>query len=431
MSVISFRFAINFGNNDIDVSSIEDLRRPDPEQHPCNYTDFLLENNWGILERLALILALAPHLDPTITELFLQKSSESENGSSEFGAIKVGNSPIVIPTGQTLAFLYAGKDLDLRMKIISLFEPLHLITKLHLIELGSVSPGESMLIGILKANQDLLDLVYSDKPKIPKFGQEFPAKVLTSRLEWEDLVLDGQIFKQLEEIMTWLKFHTILQNEWDMKRHFKPGYRALFYGPPGTGKTMCATLLGKYAKQEVLRIDLSMVVSKYIGETEKNLSKIFDAAERKNWILFFDEADALFGKRTKVQDSHDRYANQEVSYLLQRVEEYEGLVLLATNLRSNMDDAFTRRFQTVVYFPLPRIEERIEIWKRTIPAAAELAPEIDLNQIAADYELSGGAIVNAVHYACLQTAKEGSKMITGRTLKEAIRREYHKEGKTM
>jgi SpoVK/Ycf46/Vps4 family AAA+-type ATPase len=128
--------------------------------------------------------------------------------------------------------------------------------------------------------------------------------------------------------------------------------KILFIGAPGTGKKTLASLIGQQSGTEVYRIDLSMIVSKYIGETEKNLSKVFDAAEHKNWILFFDEADALFGKRTDVRDAHDRYANQEVAYLLQRIENYNGLVILATNMKNNIDDAFTRRFQTIIHFPL-------------------------------------------------------------------------------
>jgi SpoVK/Ycf46/Vps4 family AAA+-type ATPase len=128
--------------------------------------------------------------------------------------------------------------------------------------------------------------------------------------------------------------------------------RILFIGAPGTGKKTLASFIGQQSGKEVYRIDLSMVVSKYIGETEKNLSKVFDAAEHKNWILFFDEADALFGKRTDVRDAHDKYANQEVAYLLQRIENYNGLVILASNMKNNIDDAFTRRFQMIINFPL-------------------------------------------------------------------------------
>jgi SpoVK/Ycf46/Vps4 family AAA+-type ATPase len=216
-----------------------------------------------------------------------------------------------------------------------------------------------------------------------------------------------------------------------MKKKIKPGYRALFYGPPGTGKTLTATLLGKYTDKDVFRIDLSRVVSKYIGETEKNLSRLFDKAENKNWILFFDEADALFGKRTDIRDAHDKYANQEVSYLLQRIEGYNGLVILATNQRSNIDDAFIRRFQTIINFPMPRPEERFEIWTKTIPQQIEISKDVDLRQIASRYELSGAGILNAVHFCAIEALSDHSIYFDSNRLEAAILREFIKEGKVM
>ena len=217
--------------------------------------------------------------------------------------------------------------------------------------------------------------------------------------------------------------------DWRMSKRIKPGFRALFYGPPGTGKTMAAGLLGKYTGHEVYRIDLSMMVSKYIGETEKNLANLFDKAENKQWILFFDEADALFGKRTNVKDAHDRFANQEVSYLLQRVEEFPGLSILASNFKSNLDDAFTRRFQSIVYFPIPSPVERLRLWQQSLPTAVELAPDVDLPRIANKYELTGSNIINIVHFCCLQALAEQTNVLSKENLLIGIQREFVKENK--
>jgi hypothetical protein len=428
--VMKFRYERVFAVQEPAYAAFEDIPHPDPQNYICPYTDLIIECEFGQLERFAMILALAPHLDPSVTEVLNVTNAETHLTVSEFGVVKTGNASLILPSGQTVAFFFFGAELSERVRVVQLFEPTHLFQRLSLLDLGAVSPGEPTLFGGLIPKTELLDLVWSGKPRSPRFGPEFPAKTISTNLDWNDLVLDSRVFRQLEDITTWLKYHRIMLEDWGMKKMVKPGYRALFFGPPGTGKTLCATLLGKAAGLDVFRIDLSMVVSKYIGETEKNLAKVFDAAERKNWILFFDEADALFGKRTKVNDSHDRYANQEVSYLLQRVEEYEGLVLLATNLRSNLDDAFTRRFQSIIHFPMPRHEERILLWQKAIPSAAALDNDLDLGTLSMQYELSGGAIVNAIQYACLQTIKEGSTVITKRVLVEAIRREYHKEGKT-
>ena len=204
---------------------------------------------------------------------------------------------------------------------------------------------------------------------------------------------------------------------------------SLFSGPPGTGKTLTASLLGKYTNRDVFRIDLSLVVSKYIGETEKNLSKLFDRAENKDWILFFDEADALFGKRTGVRDAHDKYANQEVSYLLQRIESHTGLVILASNMKSNIDAAFTRRFNAIIEFENPTAQERLAIWKNNIPQNIRLDKEINLEEIARKYEVNGANIVNIIHYACLKTLENNSDILRQPDLLKGIQQEYVKEGK--
>jgi SpoVK/Ycf46/Vps4 family AAA+-type ATPase len=176
-------------------------------------------------------------------------------------------------------------------------------------------------------------------------------------------------------------------------------------------------------------VDLSMVISKFIGETEKNLAGLFDRAEHKDWILFFDEADALFGKRTQVRDAHDRYANQEVSFLLQRIETFHGLVILASNLANHVDEAFARRFEQLVHFPMPRQNERHLLWKKGLPAAAVLEPGVDLAQIAARYELSGGMIMNVVRYASLQAIARGEPVLRQQDIQDGIRREYTKENR--
>ena len=215
------------------------------------------------------------------------------------------------------------------------------------------------------------------------------------------MTLQDDLLSQIEEIKTWMKHGRTLMKDWGMEKKLRPGYRCLFYGPPGTGKTMTACLLGKYIERDVYKIDLSMVVSKYIGETEKNLAKVFDQAETKEWILFFDEADALFGKRTNISDAHDKYANQEVSYLLQRIEDFDGAVILASNMKSNLDDSFTRRFESIINFPMPKPAERLRLWQNGFSRVSTLEDKIKLKQIAGRYELSGGAIINIIRFKIL------------------------------
>jgi SpoVK/Ycf46/Vps4 family AAA+-type ATPase len=213
------------------------------------------------------------------------------------------------------------------------------------------------------------------------------------------------------------------------KKSIKPGYRALFFGPPGTGKTLTASLLGKSMNMDVYRIELSSVVSKYIGETEKNLETIFQQAENRQWILFFDEADALFGKRSDTQSSNDRHANQEVAYLLQRIEEFPGVVILATNLKSNIDDAFLRRFQSMIFFPVPDPLQRQILWEKALNKSEYVASEVDVKELSKSYELAGGSIINVIRYAAIASLRNGSQLITQKDLLAGVAKEQRKQGR--
>jgi SpoVK/Ycf46/Vps4 family AAA+-type ATPase len=223
-------------------------------------------------------------------------------------------------------------------------------------------------------------------------------------------MMNKEIKRHYKNLKEWLNYNPSLMKEWGMEKHLRQGFRVLFYGPPGTGKTLTANVLGNETGKDVYKIDLSMVVSKYIGETEKNLELLFARAEDKDWILFFDEADAIFGKRTSVRDAHDKYANQEVSYLLQRIEDFNGLVILATNMKNNIDDAFIRRFNDIVKFTIPNEDERKEIWEKSFPERADYS---DIPNQVKKYELTGGNIINIIHVAGIQAVKRRNKSLNG------------------
>ena len=297
--------------------------------------------------------------------------------------------------------------------------------------LDAVPEGEPLMSGRLILEPEIVELLTLGAVSKPRFSIGFPAEHIETEMDWEDLVLHPNTLLYIRELEHWITYNDTLLNDWGMKRKIKPGYRALFYGPPGAGKTLTAMLLGKYTGKDVFRIDLSRVVSKYIGETEKNLSRLFDKAESRDWILFFDEADALFGKRTDIRDAHDKYANQEVAYLLQRVENYNGLVILATNQRGNIDEAFVRRFQTIIHFPMPRPEERYELWRRAFPPQIDIADDIDWRQVATRFELSGADIMNVTHYCAIEVLADQSRRLDFQRLEAAILRELIKAGKVV
>lgn len=256
------------------------------------------------------------------------------------------------------------------------------------------------------------------------------AQKIAPHYRWSDIVLPRAALAQLHEICAHLRHRQRVYSEWGFESKLSrgKGLCALFYGQSGVGKTMAAEVLASELNLEIYKIDLSSVVSKYIGETEKNLSRIFQEAEDSNAILFFDEADALFGKRSEVKDAHDRYANIEINYLLQRVEEFDGLVVLATNLRRNIDDGFFRRMHFAVEFPFPDEAHRYRIWKQHIPQSAPLGGDIDLDYLAKRFVFSGGNIRNVVVNAAFLAA-QNSGQIHMEHLIRATKREFEKIGK--
>jgi AAA+ superfamily predicted ATPase len=258
------------------------------------------------------------------------------------------------------------------------------------------------------------------------------ARKVTPRHGWDDIVLPPDRTRQLREIVTSMRHRARVYHEWgfDAKLALGKGLNVLFTGPPGTGKTLAAGIIAGALELDLYQIDLSTMVSKYIGETEKNLARVFAEAEASNAILFFDEADALFGRRSEVRDSHDRYANLEVAYLLQRMEAYEGVVILATNFRRNMDEAFVRRMHHAVDFPLPGERERLRIWQQVFPAATPLDPGLALDRVARRLEVSGGSIRNIALAAAFLAADDGG-VVGMEHLAYAARRELQKMGKVM
>ncbi len=382
-------------------------------------------------EFAVILISFIPHLYPNFFDSIIQEFFPQGGEFLEFGGVKSGNHRGMMPTGETALFLLAGNDLPERLKVQQFFSEEHFFYKEKILWLEEVKEGAPKMSGGIILSEEWIEKWLYGKISKPRFGTDFPAKNIETRMNWDDAVLSPQTLRQIEVIATWLQHNHELMNDDNLSRKLKPGYRVLFYGSSGTGKTLTASLLGKQFQKEVYRIDLSQVVSKYIGETEKNLEKVFSKAENKNWILFFDEADALFGKRTSIQNSHDRFANQEISYLLQRVEDFPGLIILASNFKSNIDAAFIRRFHQIIYFHPPDNSERLILWQKAIPSMLMLHPETDLTEIARQYEVTGAAILNVMQYASLQAIKRKDHLIYAKDLVEGIQREFQKEDKSV
>jgi hypothetical protein len=247
--------------------------------------------------------------------------------------------------------------------------------------------------------------------------------------DWDDILLPGECLAQLREICAHVRHHRQVFEVWGFGRKAVRGrgVSALFAGPSGTGKTLASEVVARELGLDLYRIDLACVVSKYIGETEKNLARVFREAEETRAVLFFDEADALFGKRSLVKDAHDRYANIEIDYLLQRMEEHAGVVFLASNLRKNIDEAFTRRLRFIVELPLPDEDLRRRLWRKLLPDGVPLRPDVDLDFLARRFKLAGGSIRNVALNAAFLAASNGG-VVGMEHLLRATRREVQKSG---
>lgn len=397
-TVLHVTIGVYFHQQGFENASVGQLRLPSSKwlEEATKHSDITFE------ERVIVMLALMPHIKPQALDTFFLQNGALDRQFTQFGGWKGLSHGGFLPTGETAVFIIAGDDPIKRCEVVRMFQRDHWFYTSNILRLEGANEGEPFLSGQLRVSEEFLSHVLLDREYKPDYSIGFPAKLITTPLEWEDMVLDYQTHDALEEINTWIEHQHTIMEDWGLKRILKPGYRALFYGPPGTGKTLAATLLGKKNNMDVYRVDLSMIVSKYIGETEKNLAKVFDLAENRNWILFFDEADALFGKRTSTNTSNDRHANQEVAYLLQRIEDFPGMVILATNLKSNIDEAFSRRFQSIIYFPMPSEELRAELWRSMLPKEWLGDDAEEIIATAAQSELSGGSIANVVRKCAVQ-----------------------------
>jgi ATPase family protein associated with various cellular activities (AAA) len=411
------------------AGGVLELPPPDLDGSPSNYACFVRRHALPPDVRLVIVLALIPHVRPQLLDVLWSRNEATQRGFTEFGGMQGLSHGGFIPTGETAAFLLAGDDLSRRFEVTRLFEGDHFLAAENVLHLSPVSQGESQLSGVIALSRQHLHQFTTGLERKPDFSSDFPARLIRTQFDWEQLVLPQPTLDHLEEIRHWILHGETLLRDWDMEHKLRPGFTSLFHGPPGTGKTLSACLLGRRCGCDVYKVDLSMIVSKYVGETEKNLARVFDMAEHRRWILFFDEADALFGRRTKVDNSHDRFANQEISYLLQRIEEFDGVVILASNFKTNIDDAFVRRFQSVVHFPIPRSAERLRIWKEAFSPRARLDPRVDLSRLSEKYELSGGTIMNVVRYASLMALSRGGNAILPEDLEDGTRRELLKEGR--
>ena len=432
---IDFKSYVNLSNNWlsnlIDIR-IKELKGNETENHapsiPQEVLDsanpikaFLNETGGGIADFTLLALSLCSKIyEKYLKVLIPLQETEPDIG----GTVRRINNEF-IPTVKTVAFLLGDSDeFDYSDNYDNILQSR--LLKEEIVEL--IKPDEQADIKnhIIRLNDKYLR--YITKGMKPEIGltPDFPAQLLKTGKTFDELILKETSKQQLDDILIYARHHRdFFSREGNSS---KKGFIGLFWGSPGTGKSLTASVIGNSLGIEVYRVDLSRIVSKYIGETEKNLERVFQRFDNKNCILFFDEADALFGKRSDVKEAKDRYANQEVSYLLQRIEAFSGLVILASNLKENIDAAFKRRILSYVHFPRPEYEERLKLWKIHLPKGFEFESKSLLNTIAKKYSLTGSHIANIIKLSCLRAMDNNSNIITAQIIEPYIGDIYKREG---
>ncbi len=413
--IIETRLSLHFGH-EASYGEVREIAPPELGEDDSPYAMLVRQHSLSFEQRFVLVLALAPQLRPQMLDPLRMKNANLDGYFAEFGGRHTGNR--FLPTVQTVCFLLAGDDLAQRLALMHCFGE------------DSALCRAQLLSGIDAASE-------SDQPLRVRPGfvrglatgrfdtLSFPGRRLETSLDWDDLVLSDKQRADIEAIRMWIGHSATLLRDWGLAKRIPPGYRALFCGAPGTGKTLTASLLGKASGLPVCRVDLSAITSRYISGTASNIRRMFDEAERAAAILFFDEADALFGRRTEIRDSHDRYANIEVAWLLRQMEEFAGTVIVAANLDGDLDEALARRFQSIVHFPIPAAAERLRLWRQAFTGCA-LAPDIDLAGIAEEFEISGAAIANALRHACLMALRREDRTVQLADLRHSASAEFRK-----
>lgn len=410
-SCIQQRVQIEENNN------VELLFEPAPQLvvEDSAYAKFIEEHQLNTMERMVLILSLVPHIKPSVMRLLLHEGS-----SQKSSLISSSSKAQLLPTAETSLYLVAGNNMTTRLEVCKLFDAEHVFYHKGVLDVINNPQSGSQYDGELKLNQDYIESFLFNTVRRPKYSTDFPAHLLSTELEWKDLILNASTEEKITEMKDALKFRAILKKEWGLGSHIKPGYRAIFYGPSGTGKSLTATLLGKMLQRDVFRVDLSAIISKYIGETEENIRKLLTKSEDKGYILFFDEGDALFGSRTQdVKNSNDQHHNQLVAYLLQAIENFNGIIILATNLKANMDDAFKRRFQSSIFFGPPKPEQGLILWQRLWPKQLQSDGSIDFKELANAKPYTAAMIVQIIQTLSLKALSTNNFKVGMKDIKMA------------
>lgn len=395
-----------------DFSREIDLTLSLPIPQPGNYSKLIEKYKLDYVGRVILVLAVAAEYDQSVFAPLMRLNPESMQLDILVGGQFDKTKNMFMPTFQTALFVLSGNNRMLRAKYSAQLCDGHILLDEQILYSANLNGLlEHLTQGIIEIDESYYRyLLTGNKPRLDH-GKYFPAELKKTAKSFDDIVLSDALRNKFTPVIYYM---LSAQNNYytEVNHRFNKGYVVMLYGPPGTGKTYVTTILGNTFGKDVYRVDLSRVVSKYIGETEKNLKLLFDRLQGKDCLLFFDEADAIFGKRSEVEDAKDRFANQEISYLLQRVEEFDGLTVLCTNFENNLDDAFQRRINVKIHMTRPREPERRKLWEYYLPEGFDWINNRLLDYLSESYEFTGAHIKNILEMVTLQMHHEDLESIT-------------------
>jgi hypothetical protein len=386
------------------------------------YARLIKKHRFNPEERLLLALALCNHYDPRM----LNDLMSTPLLQMKCRALKTVNGLSVLPTAETFFYLVAGNNSEDYIRLHGYFSTGHPFYRDSILDLGDSVNGASRFDGGLNISITYRDLLLYNQYQPPRFSSEFPAHLLSTKLTWDDLVLMPQTQNLLGEMKNRLIYEATIRN-WETPRgklddHMRPGMRVLLYGASGQGKTLTTALFGKLLKRDVYRIDLSSIISKYVGETSRNLRTLFDTAERKDWIIFIDEGDALLGMRSDLSSNQSSTAhnnNQDVAYILQRIETFHGIVFVATNLASNIDPAFERRFEGRIQYLALSADKQRQVWENVWPNRLK-TDNANITALLTEYPLSPASIVNVVQRIAILMAHKQEETVANEMIRRCI-----------
>jgi hypothetical protein len=375
-----------------------DVLPPPPQLsgEPSPYADFVHKHTLNAGERLVLILGLCTYLRPELLYPMVINDELRRLSQMDPGMQKLALSP----THETALFLAAHGNLTARIQLAQVFEPGHVFYRLSVLDTSSAEPGAPVFSAAYSTATSWRDLFLYGTYRAPRFSPHFPAHLLETPLNWDDLIVTDFTRDKINEAQQSIQAADTLRQAWKLNGIIPQGYRLLLHGDSGQGKTLTATLFGKMLGREVYRIDVSAVASKWVGETMQRLDALFRTAEHKDWILFFDEGDALLQQRSDAGNDSGRYGNMDAAFLLQRIEGFNGIIIVATNLMQNIDRGFIRRFQSTILFKSLDSELQARVWERFWPHNQVQFPTLpNAGHLYLNFPLSPAAICHVIRRA--------------------------------